>query len=77
MRLSNAMLNALRDADAGVLFHRREDGTFVRQSTVDALIMRDLLSPRFPNEITDEGRRTLVRAERDEAHAILARADSA
>lgn len=61
MRLSAAMIEALRDADACALYKRRESGRYVRSATVDALILRDLLSPRFPHAITDKGRAELRR----------------
>lgn len=61
-RLSPAMMDALRDAAAGALYARREDGTYVRDSTVTALINRDLLWPGFPHGITNEGLRVLIEA---------------
>lgn len=54
-KLSPAMLEALRGSQAGELFAPRENGTFVRRSTVDALINRDLIGARFPHFITDDG----------------------
>lgn len=61
MRLSPAMIDALRDAKAGALYAARVDGTYVRDSTVAALINRDLLRPGFPHSITDKGREALRR----------------
>ncbi len=55
IKVSGTQLEALRDAADGCLFRKREDGTFVRRPTVDALIGLSLLSARFPHSITDAG----------------------
>ena len=65
MRLSKPQIKALRQSNDWLLYSPDENGKFVSGATVDALIVRGMLSARFPNSITEKGEQYLEAMDAD------------
>ena len=64
MKLTDPQVQALRAADDGNLYQKRPDGRYHSQATIDGLIFLGLISARFPNWVTVDGREVLRQVNR-------------